>query len=315
MGSKEKSVDKDYLRKIFIAVAVALVFYGIIRIVSEVIGYLQLSSAVYFYIWAIYQIILALIVIYIGVIIFKATVREASAKETSSFFLGIPLLCKRKTVSIPLILMVACAFIPVTLSNVNSGPSQNWPRQFSSGSIFSYIPSNPYVRLLVWVDIKAFVDKNNDHWLPHNPPIRAIRRWILITFDPDIETNHLFWCLAEVKAEEVEEILKISWVRKVTLVKVGGYVRPPQNPKFGFKGMGYAIQRAMKEGNKPLQIIVYTLNVDEIVRLIQYLGGETLRTGLYTNSVLANVPAMAIERIAGNPNVSEIYLNGPVIFG
>ena len=313
IGSEEKSAVKDCLRKISIAVAVALVFYCIIRICSEVIGYLQLPSTVYFYIWSIYQIVLALLVIYIGIIIFKAAAREGSVEETISSVLGTHLFCKRKTVFIPLILMVTCASIPVILSNINSGPSQNWPREFSTGSIFSYVPSNPHIKLLVWVDIKACVDRFNHHWLPGDPALNGIH-WILITFDPDIETNHLFWCLAEVKAEEVEGILKVSWVEKVTLVKVGGYVRPPSNPKFGFVGISYAIQRAMEEGNKPLQIIVYTQAIDEIVRLIQYLGGETLRIGTYMNKILANVPAMAIGRITENQSVSEIYLNGPVVF-
>jgi len=314
MSSKEKNTAKNDLGKIFIAVAVALVFYGIIRIISEVIGYLRLPSAVYFYMWSIYQIILALIVIYIGIVIFKAA-RKAPPKETGSFFSGIPFFCKRKMSIIPLILIVTGASIPVTLSNVNSGPSQNWGMNFFPGSLFSYIPSNPDVKLLVWVDIEAFVDKNNDHWVPHNPPMHIIRHWLLITFDPDIDINHLFWCLAEVKAEAVEEILKISWVRKVTLVIVGGYVRPPHNPKFGYEVSGYAIQRAIKEGNKPLQIIVYTRDVDETVELIQCLGGEILRVGLYTQKVLADVPAMAIERIAEDPNVSDIYLNGPLLPG
>jgi len=187
--------------------------------------------------------------------------------------------------------------------------------------------------VLVWVDIQAWIDRNNDTWLPADPAFYGIK-WILITFDPDIEQNHLFWCLAEVEAGRVQEISEISWVKNITLVRVGGYVRLSENPKLGMKGMEYAIQRAINEGNKSLHVVLYVENqtmrmqgelnppsddrdavLENVTAVISELGGEVLRTGSYKNKLVARVPAHVIEETAENPYISVIYHVGPIVFG
>lgn len=186
--------------------------------------------------------------------------------------------------------------------------------------------------VLVWIDIQARTDSFNEVYLPEDPALRGIR-WILITFDPNIEQNHQFWVLAEVKAGKVQEISEIPWVKNTTLVKTGEYARLSKNPKFAMHGMDYAIQRAVDEGNKSLEVIVYVENqtapsrestnssnnsrdtiLQNVTMLINQLRGKVLRIGPYKNKLVARISPLSIERITNNPYVLSIYPRGPVIY-
>jgi len=186
--------------------------------------------------------------------------------------------------------------------------------------------------VLLWVDIKALMDGFGNAYLPEDPALYGIR-WIMITFDPNIEQTHLFWVLAEVEAGKVQEISRISWVKRMILVRTGKYVRLSMNTKFAMEGIDYAIKRAVNEGNKSLQVILYLENqthktlekaqspsnnkdfvLANLTSFVSQLDGKILKTGSYKNKLLARIPSQLIEKIAENLYVSEIYLQGPVVF-
>jgi len=112
--------------------------------------------------------------------------------------------------------------------------------------------------ILVWVDVEARVDKFGDKYLYADPALYGIN-WIMITFDPDIGQNNVFWVLSEMEVSSIESISTIPWVRNITLIKLGRYEEVSSNPKFAMKGMDYAIRRAA-EGNASLEIIVFVGN-------------------------------------------------------
>ena len=174
----------------------------------------------------------------------------------------------------------------------------------------------------VWVDIEAWVDRFNDTYLPADPALYGIR-WIMITFAPGVKQNNMFWVLAEVDVGKVQEISKIPWVKNITLIETGEYVEPSSNPKI-VGGLHCAVQRAMCEGNKSIQVIVYVEDqttqiqrdaiLENITALINQLGGEVLKTGSYKNKLVAQIPPQVIENITDNSYVSSIYSRGPVVF-
>jgi serine protease AprX len=185
---------------------------------------------------------------------------------------------------------------------------------------------------LAWIDVQASVNEFGDKPLPADPALYGIN-WILISYAPDIEKNNLFWVLAEVEAGMIPEISSIPWVKNITIIKAGQYERLSDNLKFAAKGIDCAIQRAINEGNKSLQVILYmknqTIPVQEefnppsnnkeiilanVTALIHQLGGEVLKTGSRKNKLLARIPSQSIEEVTKNLYVSEIYLQGPVVF-
>jgi len=116
MVSVEKSVVGKYSKKIFIAIAIALVLYGIFRILSEVAVHFDPLGELYSYVWSIYQIILAAIIIYIGVIVYK-TARKTSIEVISNLRRGLSLF-GRKSPSFTLLLITTFgAFLPIILSS------------------------------------------------------------------------------------------------------------------------------------------------------------------------------------------------------
>jgi len=116
MVSVEKSVVGKYSKKIFIAIAIALVLYGIFRILSEVAVHFDPLVELYSYVWSIYQIILAAIIIYIGVIVYK-TARKTSIEVISNLRRGLSLF-GRKSPSFTLLLITTFgAFLPIILSS------------------------------------------------------------------------------------------------------------------------------------------------------------------------------------------------------
>jgi len=117
MVSVEKSVVGKYSKKIFIAIAIALVLYGIFRILSEVAIHFDPLGELYSYVWSIYQIILAAIIIYIGVIVYK-TARKASSIEVNPNLRRGLSLFGRKSPSFTLLLITTLgAFFPIILSS------------------------------------------------------------------------------------------------------------------------------------------------------------------------------------------------------
>jgi len=117
MVSAEKSVAGKYSKKILIAIAIALVLYGIFRILSEVAVHFDSLGELYSYVWSIYQIILAAIIIYIGAIVYKAA-RKASSIEVSSNFRRVLSLFGKKSPSFTLLLITTFgAVLPIILSS------------------------------------------------------------------------------------------------------------------------------------------------------------------------------------------------------
>jgi serine protease AprX len=188
--------------------------------------------------------------------------------------------------------------------------------------------------ILVWIDVQARVDRFNNLYLPEDPAVCGIR-WILITFDPKANENHLFWVLAEVRSGKVQEISEIPWVRKISLVKTGGYTstRLSGSPKFAMHGMEYMFQRAIDAGDKWLEVVVYVENqttptrerlrdpnndIDAMLKnttaWINHLGGQVLNIGPYKNKLVARISPQSVDKIADNLWVSSIYPRGPVIY-
>ncbi|MBX5326093.1 MAG: hypothetical protein ACQXXH_04690 [Candidatus Bathyarchaeia archaeon] len=111
----------------------------------------------------------------------------------------------------------------------------------------------PDDKILVWIDINATGDRFGGHYLPADPSLYGIK-WTIITFAPDMEGSKLFWCLAEVQAQSVEEMLRIPWVFDMALVRVGGLGNePPVSSKLSH-GFHEAIDRAMQY-NGTLQLL------------------------------------------------------------
>lgn len=182
--------------------------------------------------------------------------------------------------------------------------------------------------MLVWIDINATVDHFGGYYLPADPSLYGIN-WAIITFAPDISESGLLWCLAEIQARDVEKFLGIPWVFDMALVKIGGIGNESNiSPKLSI-GFQEAINRATLN-NGTLQVIVWMQNsldlseklddaqgiayetVHNVSATIEQFGGKLLRAyyeGCY--SLLAALPAESIVKIAENPFVKKLYLNGP----
>jgi hypothetical protein len=183
--------------------------------------------------------------------------------------------------------------------------------------------------VLAWIDVQARVSESDSKYLPADPALFGIN-WIMICFDPEIDQNNLFWVLAQVRVGLLPQISHIPWVKNISLIKAGGYERLSKNPKFAAKGIEYAIQRTVSEGSKSLQVIVYVANpatpiqgkhyltkeaiLARVTMFVHQLGGEVLKVGLYVNDLVAEIPSEMIETLTTSPYVSEIYLQGPVVF-
>lgn len=171
--------------------------------------------------------------------------------------------------------------------------------------------------ILTWVDEEAKM-ADGDRYLHGDPAMHGIYS-IMITFDPDIEQNNLFWILAELRIQDVDRISQIRWVKGISLIKTGRYERIVNNPKLAVKGIEWAIQRAAK-ARKSLEIIVYLTGngsqvmIEELTGYISSLGGVVLRTGTYLNKLLVRIPAENILKLTEHPYVREIYNQGPVVF-
>lgn len=231
-------------------------------------------------------------------------------------------------------MMLASIFISICLPLTASYTSQ--PTTEAKGALNSKLirtakTLQPDDKLLVWIDINATMDRFSNYYLPADPSLYGIK-WVTITFDPGIKESELFWCLAEIQARDAEEMLKIPWVFNVTLVRVGGLGNQSSiSPKLPL-GFQEAMDRTLQH-NETLQVIVWMedssnsseklgLNnegirddiVHNVTAAIEQFEGRLLRDhyeGCHTLS--ATLPAKSIVRIAENPFVKKLYLDGPVI--
>lgn len=178
--------------------------------------------------------------------------------------------------------------------------------------------------ILSWIDVEAETTGPSEFWFPRDPTYWEVDiNWRLITFDPDIERNHQFWCLCEIEISKVSEISEIPWVNNIILIKTGGYERVYKIPKLWGKGSEYAVQRAIYEGNKPLEVAVYMKStkphetrdfmIADLTTFINRIGGEVLKISPYGCKLLARIPANYMQAVTDIAFVEEIYLNGPVL--
>lgn len=187
----------------------------------------------------------------------------------------------------------------------------------------------PGDKILTWIDINATVDHFGYYYLPADPSLYGIK-WITITFAPDIKKSKLFWCLAEIHAQDVEKIIKIPWVFDMAMVRVGGLnSESSMNPKL-YIGFQETINRATQH-NGTLQVIIWmdfpdserrgSINngtkdkvICNVTGTIEQMQGRLLRD-YYDgcHSLLAALPAKNIIEVTKNQFIKKLYLNGPVV--
>jgi len=108
MVSTEKSIVGENFTKIFVAIAVALILYGIFRLVDEIIVYFRPLGG--YYVWSLFQIILAGIIIYVGVILYR-TARKIPAEINLIFRKSLSLFRRKSLLVSPAVVVAVAALI------------------------------------------------------------------------------------------------------------------------------------------------------------------------------------------------------------
>jgi hypothetical protein len=236
----------------------------------------------------------------------------------------------RRVLVITISLFVVSICLSITASHASQLATQAEDK-LSSELIEAARALEPDDRLLVWIDINATVNCFGHKYLPADPRLYAIK-WVTITFAPDMNESKLFWCLAEIQAQDVEEIVRIPWVFNVTVVRVGGLSDQCSNNTKLSPGFQEVMCRA-REYYGTLDVIVWmhnssvsseNLGVDgegigneifhNVTATIEQGGGRLLRDYYEGSCTLsAALPPGSIARIAKNPFVKKLLPNGPVI--
>ena len=188
----------------------------------------------------------------------------------------------------------------------------------------------PDSKIIVWIDINATVNGPGHYSLPADPLLYGIKS-ITLTHAPDIDESNLFWCLTEIQAQSVENLIRIPWVFDITLIRVGSFSQTSISPKLplGFnevvdrslqhKGTLQAVlwmqkspglSRRMLRGDDSIPIEV----IQNVTAAVEQFGGRRLRDPLEgSHTLFVAIPAESMLQLAASSFVSDIYLNGPVV--